>query len=242
MKGNDIIISKQDKQFDMSDILLCSKQGNKLFLLLNDKEQLDKFTRTGESKDAPICIKDYDVLLESQIYMSKKKLKDYEELDNGNTSVTFEDESTYEFSESSRDIIVENYKKQEVVPNTVIGNWRDENNTDEIRHKIKEVKKYNDNIHTSYFGMKLSLAGALISMIGFSCANVVARDSLEQGLILAVMGMIGVTLNMVSATRDHDIKNNNEKLKSACINELHDLGVSDEQINEYLNNEKGKSK
>lgn len=242
MEENDKIISNQGKQFDMSDILLCSKQGNKLFLLLNDKEQLDKFTRTGESKDAPICIKDYEVLLESQIYMSKKKLKDYEELDNGNTSVTFEDESTYEFSESSRDIIVENYKKQEVVQNTVIGNWRDENNTDVIRHKIKEVKKYDDNIHTSKYGMIVSLVGAWCSMIGFSLTIGVSKDSLEHALILAVFAIIGVTINMASATADNDIITKNENLKNACINELHDLGVSDEQINEYLNNEKGKSK
>lgn len=242
MKGNDKIISKQGKQFDMSDILLCSKQGNKLFLLLNDKEQLDKFTRTGESKDAPICIKEYEVLLESQIYMSKKKLKDYEELDNGNTSVTFEDESTYEFSESSRDIIVENYKKQEVVQNTVIGNWRDENNTDVIRHKIKEVKKYDDNIHKSSTSIKISLVCAWVAMIGFALANGISRDSLEYGLAMAAISMICIGINMTNATIDHNIKTKNENLKNACINELHDLGVSDEQINEYLNNEKGKSK
>lgn len=240
MKENDIF-SKQGKQFNISDILLCSKQGNKLFLLLNDKEQLEKFIKSGDSKDAPICIKDYDVFLESSIYMSKKKLKDYEELDNGNTSVTFEDESTYEFSESSRNIIIENCKKQEVVQNAVIGNWRDDN-SDVIRHKIKEVKKYDDSIDKSNFGMKVSLVGACLSMIGFALSNGVGIDSLEHGFILACFAVIGVTINMASATVDYDIKTKNEKLKNACINELHDLCVNDDEIKKYLDIEKGKTK
>ncbi len=39
-----------------------------------------------------------------------------------------------------------------------------------------------------------------------------------------------------------DIFTKNEKLKNACINELHDLGVSDDEIKKYLDIEKGKTK
>ena len=53
------VVTKQGKSFDYSEILLFNRVDDKIVVILNDKEQIDKFSLSGNSKDAPIAVIPY---------------------------------------------------------------------------------------------------------------------------------------------------------------------------------------
>ena len=53
------MITKQGKEVNYSDILLYSVNNKDIIVIVNDQEQMKKFSRTGKGSDAPIAVVPY---------------------------------------------------------------------------------------------------------------------------------------------------------------------------------------
>lgn len=169
------IITKQGKTFDYRDILLFNVVNDNIVVILNDKEQLDKFSSTGNSNDAPISVIPYSEEEFTNLVFSMKRIINYTELDSKDIRVEYQDGTCVNFGASNKEIIEENFKEQLQIDeanyddyinqneNNSVGNWYDseidtesgvltyeESNVDSVeqarRFKIKKIEQYDKEI------------------------------------------------------------------------------------------------
>ena len=104
----------KSKQFDFKDILIYSITSDFLVALLNDSKQLDVFSKTKYSKDAPICRFKYTHELENEILIKMKRIKELKYNPNYIT-IQYLDGSTFDFASENKHIIEEVFKKQKLL-------------------------------------------------------------------------------------------------------------------------------
>ena len=83
------IITKQGKSFDYRDILLFNVVNDNIIVILNDKEQLNKFISTGNSNDAPISVIPYSEEEFTNLVFYMKRIINYTELDSKDIRVEY---------------------------------------------------------------------------------------------------------------------------------------------------------
>lgn len=152
------VVTKQGKTFDYSEILLFNRVDDKIVVMLNDKEQIAKFSLTGNSKDAPIAVISYSEQELKKIISTMKQIDGYTELDSNRIVVEYSDNiPTYNtrvvFDSSNKEIIENNLIEQrKAKERNVVGNWYDiEQNketstviTEEQRFKVLQIEKYEE--------------------------------------------------------------------------------------------------
>lgn len=154
----DKITSIQGKEFDYGDVLLCKKTNEKLVLLLNDREQLLKFTNEGI--DAPIAVLPYTEEAYNRLVSQMKQIKEYSTTEKGLLSVEYFDGICVTFSVDNKETIENNIveqriaRKSEKLASFNESNFFGENvetnsnpleknieNEEERRFKVKEISK-----------------------------------------------------------------------------------------------------
>lgn len=130
------IITKQGKEFELSDVLLYSVNKNKIITIVNDEEQMKKFSITGSANDAPISIIDYSEDTLNEIITSMKQIKSYQVSDSKDIDVEYTDGTSIMFDESNMEVINSNLQAQKKAnEKKTLGAWYD------LSDKEKEEKK-----------------------------------------------------------------------------------------------------
>jgi len=107
----DKITSIQGKEFEYSDVLLLKKDGNRIIVMLNDEEQLKKFS--SKEGDAPVSVVPYTEETYSRLVSQMKQIKSYPENEFGVLNVEYEDGTKTKFSNSNKQIIENTYLDQQ---------------------------------------------------------------------------------------------------------------------------------
>lgn len=130
------IITKQGKEFELSDVLLYSVNKNKIITIVNDEEQMKKFSITGSANDAPISIIDYSDDTLNEIITSMKQIKCYQVSDSKDIDVEYTDGTSIMFDESNMEVINSNLQAQKKAnEENALRAWYD------LPDKEKELKK-----------------------------------------------------------------------------------------------------
>ena len=136
------IITKQGKEFELSDIVLYSVVKNKIITMVNDEEQMKKFCDTGRLQDAPISIIDYSLDAFNEIIMSMKQIKSYKVSDSDEIEVEYKDGTNIKFNRTNMSIIKENFESQKNANiKKAFGIWYDMPNNDKDAKKRTTKKK-----------------------------------------------------------------------------------------------------
>lgn len=130
------IKTNQGKEFELSDVLLYSVNKNKIITIVNDEEQMKKFSITGSANDAPISIIDYSDATLNEIITSMKQIKSYQVSDSKDIDVKYIDGTSIMFDESNMEIINSNLQAQRKAnEENALRAWYD------LPDKEKELKK-----------------------------------------------------------------------------------------------------
>ena len=111
------VVTKQGKTFDYNQILLFNVSNDNIVVIINDKEQLNKFSLTGNSSDAPIAVIPYSEEELKEIVSSMKPIAGYTELSINRLFVEYGDDikpynTKVEFDSSNKEIIENNLIEQ----------------------------------------------------------------------------------------------------------------------------------
>jgi len=102
----------QGKEFNYNDILLYTVKDEKIIVIVNDKEQLDKYKYSAVPKDAPISIIPYTKEVEKEIIENKKKISEYKENSQKGIDVRYVDGTEISFDSSNKEIVEKNLYEQ----------------------------------------------------------------------------------------------------------------------------------
>ena len=99
------MITKQGKEVNYSDILLYSVNKKDIIVIVNDEEQMKKFSRTGKGTDAPIAVVPYtdDELI--KIIDTMKQIVNFKSNEEGNIEVEYSDGTKVKFDVSNESVI-----------------------------------------------------------------------------------------------------------------------------------------
>ena len=97
-------MSVQNRKFDFKDILMYRVVGNTIITLMNDEKQLGIFSKTGLSKDAPICRLVYSKELENEIVKKMKQINQIIPIVDS-VNVSYYDGSSFFLSKENKPII-----------------------------------------------------------------------------------------------------------------------------------------
>ena len=251
------VVTKQGKTFDYNEILLFNRVDDKIVVMLNDKEQIDKFSLSGNSKDAPIAVIPYSEQELKEIISTMKQIGGYTELVSNRIAVEYLDNiPTYNtrvaFDSSNKENIennlIEQRKAKEI---NAVGNWYDtEQNketstviTEEQRFKVLQIEKYEEKeegiegvINLSFLAMSIS---ALISAqlfidfdYGRSLITLLPAIAFGGFSDFSLIVMITAVLKTMGIRKD----------KEEIINELKNAGVDIDMIRAAIQNEEEKGK
>lgn len=161
-----MIMTKQGRNVNYSDIILYTKNNKKIIALVNDEAQMSIFTKTGKQADAPIAVLPYSLDELNAVISGMKKIDSYEELDNGVVRVNYNDETSIMFSNTELPTIKENKESQEnlKVKEGVVSSWAtmsDAEKEDKRRKTKKNVTK----------GLAGVLAATVIAGSLYSCSK-----------------------------------------------------------------------
>ena len=130
------MITKQGKEFNYNEILLYSVAMKNIVVIVNDKEQMAKFARTGKASDAPIAVIPYTDEELTNIIDNMKQISKYNVNKDETITVKYTDEDEVVFASSNESIIKSNLAEQrKAKEKKVVGTWAD------IPEKEKEEKK-----------------------------------------------------------------------------------------------------
>ena len=160
------MITKQGKEVNYSDILLYSVNMKDIIVIVNDEEQMKKFSRTGKGTDAPIAVVPYtdDELI--KIIDSMKQIVNFKSNEEGNIEVEYSDGTIVKFDVSNESVIKSNYTEQNKAKEQakVVGSWAN------IPEEEKNAKK-KENKKKLTRGLAASLAAIMIAGGLYSCKN-----------------------------------------------------------------------
>ena len=151
------MITKQGKEVNYSDILLYSVNMKDIIVIVNDEEQMKKFSRTGRGSDAPIAVLPYTNEELTNIIESMKQINNIATSDDGNIVVTYDDGTEVKFSSVNEKIINSNYAEQKKAKEEkVIGLWDNIPEEEKKARRQKTKKKITK-------GLAVSLAAIMIA-------------------------------------------------------------------------------
>jgi len=116
----DKITSIQGKEFNYSDVLLLKRDGNRIIVMLNDEEQLKKFS--NKEGDAPVAVVAYTEETYSKLVSQMKQIKSYPKDEFGVLNVEYVDGTKTNFSNGNKEIIENNYVEQQRVK-AIASDW-----------------------------------------------------------------------------------------------------------------------
>ncbi len=135
------ILTKQGKEFELSDILLYKVNKKDIIVIVNDEEQMKKFSMTGRHEDAPITVLHYTDSQLTEIINSMKHIKSYNVSSDGNINVSYSDGTKVKFDITNEEIIKSNLSAQrKVAQEKAIGSWYGVSE-EEKKNKRKAVQK-----------------------------------------------------------------------------------------------------
>jgi len=238
------VITKQGKTFYYSEILLFNRVNDNIAVIINDKEQLDKFSLTGNIKDAPIAVIPYseDELKEIVSYM--KPIAGYTEFNPNKICVEYSDTALtrVEFAKSNKEIIENNLIEQRKFrDNNSIGNWYEvaENKetsaaiTEEQRFKVlqfEKCEKDEKDLNKAILAGFISMSFAMLS-IGENIVNGIDITNIIDILMNVSLGLFSNTILLATIYNICSCVNVN-KDKEKIRQELQDMGINLEKINE----------
>ena len=251
------VITKQGKTFDYNQILLFNVSNDNIVVIINDKEQLNKFRLTGNSSDAPIAVIPYTEEELKEIVSSMKPIVGYTEVSPNKLSVEYGDDikpynTKVEFDSSNKEIIENNLIEQrKAKERNAVGNWYDtEQNketstvvTEEQRFKVLQIEKYEEKeegmkgiFNLSFLTMSIS---ALISAqifidfdYGRSLITLLPAIAFGGFSDFSLIVMITAVLKTMGIRKD----------KEEIINELKNADVDIDVIRTAIENEEEKGK
>lgn len=243
------VVTKQGKTFDYSEILLFNRVDDKIVVMLNDKEQIAKFSLTGNSNDAPIAVIPYSEQELKEIISTMKQIGGYTELVSNRIVVEYLDNiPTYNtrvaFDSSNKEIIENNLIEQrKAKERNAVGNWYDaEQNketsaviTEEQRFKVLQIEKYEEqeneykkNANNSRIIAALS---ALMVVLGISIGP-------SSAILFTPSIIIYTHIMSTELAKKAEVSLKKEEL----INELKNAGVDIDMIRIAIEDEQEKGK
>ena len=239
------VVTKQGKTFDYSEILLFNRVDDKIVVMLNDKEQLDKFSLTGNIKDAPIAVIPYSEDELKEIVSHMKLIAGYTEFNSNKICVEYCDTTLtrVEFAKSNKEIIENNLIEQRKLrENNLIGNWYEvaENKevsdviTEEQRFKVLQIEKY-ENQEKEYKEIATTdfYIACFLALFAILCTNNMSAR-VSSGLT-SIIFMIKISLTIAKKAKV-SLK------KEDLINELKNAGVDIDVIRDEIEKEEAKWK
>lgn len=168
------MITKQGKEVNYSDILLYSVNMKNIITIVNDQEQMKKFMRTGKGIDAPIAVIPYSDEELTNIIDSMKQIVRFENTEEGNIEVFYEDGTTVKFDASNGNVIKSNYAEQKKAKErTVVGSWEN------IPEEEKQAKK-KETQNKIKKGLAASLAAIVLAGGLYSCSKMGNKKFLDK--------------------------------------------------------------
>lgn len=215
------VVTKQGKTFYYRDVLLFNVVNDNIVLIVDDTEQIDKYSLTKNSKDAPIAVIPYSEETLKEVVAGKKKIDTYTELNENKILVEFSHPqlrypTKVAFDGSNKEIIENNLIEQrKFSDNNSVGNWYDsdidtesgvltyeESNVDSVeqarRFKIKKIEQYDKEIKVwkgtqTMISITLGLIAA-VTLYGIEKINFISYDHL--GVFMTQVGVTsGLMLN-----------------------------------------------
>ena len=127
----------QEKEFKNNDILLCRMNKNNIIVMVNDKEQLEKFTKTGSKEDMPLAVMPYTDEKLKQVISTMKQIESYQISNDGNIDVHYVDGTNIKFDSSNESVIKKNFIEQRMQTTNL---WNDiEGITDEEKESSVKI-------------------------------------------------------------------------------------------------------
>lgn len=209
------IITKQNKEFELSDILLYKANSKNIIVIVNDEEQMKKFSITGKNEDAPIAVITYTDSDLMEIIASMKQIKNYEVLSDNNISVNYADGLNVKFDSTNEEIIKENLAEQRKnAQEKVLGAWYNVPDKEKEKRK-REIQK----------GINKSLAAILAAMVlagGLYSCNKAKEEKGEK-----------ISKDMLNPT---DPRKTEESVttRSKLISEAEELYKATEEVNPFI--------
>lgn len=233
------VITKQGKTFDYSQILLFNVSNDNIVVIINDKEQLNKFSLTGNSSDAPIAVIPYTEEELKEIVSSMKPIVGYTEVSPNKLSVEYGDDikpynTKVEFDSSNKEIIENNLIEQrKAKERNAVGNWYDtEQNkktstviTEEQRFKVLQIEKYEEQEESlkTTIGMKF----LAMSCNALAAGSLFANGSKFSAAVFSLLSSVELTGMVFNICKYVNIN----KDKNDIMNELQSMGINFEDIN-----------
>lgn len=142
-------ISVQNKEFNFKDILMYQVLGDTIVLLLNDENQLKIFSKTGQSKDAPICKVKYTKELENEIIKKMKQINQIIPIIDS-VNVSYQDGTSLFLSNDNKQIIEKIAQLQNKIKN---------------QNKYDVKKRWKKNVSVLLAAISVYSAGTLKNII-----------------------------------------------------------------------------
>lgn len=159
------MITKQGKEVNYSDILLYSVNKKDIIVIVNDEEQMKKFSRTKKGTDAPIAVVPYTDEEITTIIETMKQIDNYNIIAE-TIEVVYEDGTIVKFDASNETVIKSNFAEQKKAKEKtkVVGSWAN------IPEEEKNAKK-KENKKKLTRGLAASLAAIMVAGGLYSCKN-----------------------------------------------------------------------
>lgn len=152
--------TKQGKEFNYDEILLYKVNLRDIIVIVNDEEQIKKYSVTGKAEDAPIAIIPYTDEKLTEIINSMKQIERYQVSDDGNVIVDYTDGTNIKFDSTNGDIIKSNLAEQrKQSQERVLGAWYNVSDAEKEKKKKDTQKKLTKGLAASLAA--IVLAGGL---------------------------------------------------------------------------------
>lgn len=136
------MITKQGKEVKYSDILLYKVNKKDIIVIVNDEEQMKRFSVTGRHEDAPIAVIPYSDSELTNIIMGMKQISSYQVSSDNNINVNYVDGTNFKFDSSNEDIIRANLAEQrKCSQEKALGAWYGVSDEEKEKKKKETGKK-----------------------------------------------------------------------------------------------------
>ncbi len=220
------MITRQGKEVQNNDILLYRVVKKNIMVIVNDEEQMKKFSKTGRGEDAPVAVIPYTDEELTNIISSMKQIKSYKVSVDGNIEVNYKDGTSIKFDSSNEEVIKTNLSEQRKQAQK-----REERAWYDIPKEEKEKKKKIVQIKLNK-GLATLLAAATISGAAYGCIKAMDKKQ-EQNTDEITVPPTTMEVNETIATEPTTIENK-EVVVYDFTKEAQDLYRSTIEKNQYI--------